>query len=112
MLAKKPTAKRKLAVKREEFITKLFESAQKQLEDIDRRVEAGSRTGPEAERDARAVAALVKVLGALAGDDNTDTGKPADNDEGPRDLDEFRRELARQMDEIVARRTHRAAAGE
>jgi hypothetical protein len=103
---------RNLMAAREDFIGQLVKSAQAQIDDITRRVTAGTRDGAQAERDARATAALVKVLCAM-GRDGKQGDKPeedaADDDEGPRDLDEFRRELGRQMDEIVARRTDRAA---
>lgn len=68
------------------------------------------RTGSDATRCARTLAALTQTLQTLArlraGAAPTDDTDYDDNDDSlPRDIDEFRRDLARRIDAFVARRT-------
>jgi hypothetical protein len=59
----------------------------------------------EVERAARALAALTRTLREL----NALLGRyPVPKDEGPTNLDEFRRELARKMDAVIASRQERS----
>ena len=86
------------------------------MRDIEERLARHQQQPDDRERDARTLAVLVKTMRELVAlDDSRDGGaSPADSehdDGGPRDLDEFRRELARRMDAIVAARTE-GAAGE
>jgi hypothetical protein len=65
------------------------------------------RPPADAERSARTLATLTQTLHALA---RLRAGRPADlgaddDDDMPRDIDEFRRELARRIDAFVASRT-------
>ncbi|MGH6768375.1 MAG: hypothetical protein ACRECO_05060, partial [Xanthobacteraceae bacterium] len=65
----------------------------------------GKRQQPdERERDTRMLAMLAKTLRELSAFDETTTESTDQNDEGPRDIDEFRRDLARRMDAFVERR--------
>jgi hypothetical protein len=94
------------ARKRAALVETLWEGAMLQMQDIVRRLGEGGRDPSEQERDARATAALVKVLRDLDSIDANGKAEPEhDEDDGPRDIDDFRRELARRMDEIAARRT-------
>jgi hypothetical protein len=97
---------------RKEFIARLWRTAEWQVCDIEDRLAAAGQEPAERERDARMLAVLVKTLRELStideggGNDNAG-GADADTEDGPepRDLDEFRRDLARRMDELVASRT-------
>jgi hypothetical protein len=60
--------------------------------------------GSEAERTARTLASLARTLREVVALDSQSSAETDDDDAGPRDLDEFRRELARRMDAIIARR--------
>ena len=98
------------------LVTRLWHTAEQQVRDIERCLAAAGQPPADRERDARALAVLVKTLRELAAMDRQDgdAAKPepnARNDEDVRDIDEFRRDLARQMDAIVAGRADRAAGG-
>jgi hypothetical protein len=93
------------------FVKRLWQTAAKQVQDIQRRLDS---LGVESsERDVRALAVLVKTLRELAAFDEANAAAQTrtdsdDDDYGPRDINDFRRELARKMDAIVSRRTARA----
>lgn len=93
------------------LVSLFFENATLQMHDIKQRISDGARNADERERDARALGALSKVLRDLSAFDATGTSEQAHDDSGPRDIDEFRRELIRQMDDIVARRAARDGRG-
>jgi hypothetical protein len=110
------TARHKLPQEadRQSFIARLWRAAEKQVRDIERRLgEAGQEAG-DRERDARTLAVLVRTLRELAAFDEAAPQQPAvteDDDPVPTDIDEFRRELARRIDALVASRTDGADAG-
>jgi hypothetical protein len=59
----------------------------------------------EVERTARTLASLARTLRDIIAFDDPPAVEPDDDDDaGPRDMDEFRRDLARRMDAIVAAR--------
>jgi hypothetical protein len=96
------------------LVARLWRTANRQVRDIEERLKEVGQGSPERERDVRALAVLVKSLRELAAFDEahpaaTTRTNPEDDDYGPRDIDDFRRELARKMDALVARRTERAA---
>jgi hypothetical protein len=96
---------------RTSLVARLWQSAERQVRDIEGRLKQAAIEPAERERDARLLAVLVKTLRELNAIDDSKRGKGAadqQNDEPPRDLDEFRRELARRMDAFVE---SRAGAG-
>jgi hypothetical protein len=91
------------------LVKRLWRAAEAQVGDIEQRLAAAGQEPPERERDARLLAVLVKTLRELAAFDQAHSAaqsrtEPADDDAGPRDMDEFRRELARKIDAIIAER--------
>jgi hypothetical protein len=93
---------------RASLVTRLWQSAERQVRDIEGRLKQAAIEPAERERDARLLAVLVKTLRELNTIDDSKRGKGAadqQDDEPPRDLDEFRRELARRMDAFVDSRT-------
>ncbi|MGH6768791.1 MAG: hypothetical protein ACRECO_07200, partial [Xanthobacteraceae bacterium] len=89
---------------RKSFVTRLWRTAERQVRDIEDRL-VGKRQQPdERERDTRMLAMLAKTLRELSALDETNTGLTDDNDDGPRDIDEFRRDLARRIDAFVESR--------
>jgi hypothetical protein len=101
--------RRALSGDRSEVVKRIWRTAERQVRDIEERVLRNHEQPPdERANDARTLAVLIKALAGLAAlDDPKD--KPPDNtpndDDGPRDIDEFRRELARKMDAFIAART-------
>jgi hypothetical protein len=89
------------------IVDKLWQSAERQVEDIHKRVTSAGLEPDERERDARMLSVLVKTLRDLAALDDTTMvaghDKPDDQSDA-RDIDEFRRELARRIDALVAGR--------
>jgi hypothetical protein len=101
--------RRKLSGDRVALVGRLWRTAEAQVRDIEERLARHQQQPDDRERDARTLAVLVKTMRELAALDAIRDGgaSPADSDHddgGPRDLDEFRRELARRMDAIVAAR--------
>ena len=96
------------------LVASLFRTAQLQIEEIGRHIGDAARTPAEYERDARVVATLAKVLRDLSNHDAEKAGPDhddSDDDHGPRSIDEFRLELVRKMDAIIARRKARDRGG-
>jgi hypothetical protein len=96
------------------LVARLWRTANRQVRDIEERLKDIGQESPERERDVRALAILVKSLRELAAFDEahpaaTTRTDSDDDDYGPRDIDDFRRELARKMDALVARRAERVA---
>jgi hypothetical protein len=92
------------------LVGRLWHTATLQVKEIQSRL--NSMGQESSERDARALAVLVKTLRDLVAFDEanpaTQTRTDSDDDDyGPRDINDFRRELARKMDAIVSRRTAR-----
>jgi hypothetical protein len=108
--------RRKLSGDRVALVGRLWRTAEAQVRDIEERLARHQQQPDDRERDARTLAVLVKTMRELVAlDDIRDGGaSPAESehdDGGPRDLDEFRRELARRMEAVIAARTE-AGAGE
>jgi hypothetical protein len=106
--------RRALMGNRVSLIARLWRTAERQVRDIEDRIARHQQEPDERERDARVLAVLVKTLRELstldeAQGDATTTGE---DDDGPRDIDEFRRELARRMDAFVASRTGAGIPGD
>jgi hypothetical protein len=112
---KKRPQPRPTSEKRAKLVTRLWRAAQRQVDEIERCTALKERDGSERERDARALAVLVKTMRELTELDAAGApkrGAEENADDGfPRDIDELRRELARRMQAIVARRNE-AVPGE
>lgn len=106
---------------RARLLARLWRAAERQVEEIETRMHAASappgaapRPAAEAEKDARALALIARTLRELvaAEDDASGTrdGAPTnsvppgaeDGDDSGRDLDDFRRELARRLERMRA----------
>lgn len=66
----------------------------------------------EAERRARTLASLAKTLGELARLRAGEQKAKPDHDDVPRDLDDFRRELSRRLEQVVQGRETPSARGD
>ena len=113
-----PTANGKAArlsnAKRQKLVQRLWSAAEAQVADMEIRLAALDGDGATLERDARALGLLAKFLKELVGiecllKEANAPLKPAaklveDDDAPPRDLDAFRTELARRLDEMRASR--------
>lgn len=91
---------------RKTLVNRLWRMADAQVRDIEERLRLNAQPGEERERDARLLSTMVKTLRELRALDAQKTGQePHSQDEqAPRNLDDFRKELARKIDGIVARR--------
>jgi hypothetical protein len=92
---------------RSALAARIQRSIERELDAIERVLDLlQPQNGNEAERAARTLAALARTLREVATLD-TDTSAEADPDDdaGPRDMEEFRRELTRRMESIIAERT-------
>jgi transposase-like protein len=97
------------------IVRRMWRAAEAQVRDIEDRLRQDAREADERERDARMLAVLVKTLRELSALDETQSGPPdtaGGDDEVPRDIDEFRRELARRMDAFVESRTGARVSGD
>jgi AcrR family transcriptional regulator len=105
-----PGAKRAALVKR------MWRTAELQVRDIEQRLKHAMPEPLERERDARVLAVLAKTLRELsaldASQQDNQTIAPEDDDPIPRDIDEFRRELARRIHALVESRTGGRIPGE
>lgn len=99
------------------IVTRLWHAAEQQVREIEQRLAQHGQPSSERDRDARLLSTLVKTLKELAAmdqshdDSATKPESSASDDEDVRDIDEFRRDLARQMDAIIARRANRDSGG-
>ncbi|MBI3435008.1 MAG: hypothetical protein HY056_08010 [Proteobacteria bacterium] len=105
-------SRRRLRGQRDSVIARLWRTAEAQVRDIEERLMRERQEPAERERDARVMAVLAKTLRDLSALDEQCAAPPAPiapedrvDDEGPKDLDEFRAELARRIDAFVASRT-------
>jgi hypothetical protein len=112
------------------LVDRLWRTADGQVREIEDRLFARERDGGEAgdtserECDARLLAVLVKTLRELAALDQANRAaattnaagaaraEPEDDDPVPRDIDEFRRELARRIQTFVSNEHGRAVPGD
>ncbi len=90
---------------RMQIAARIQRSVERELDAVERalaRIAPGNGSG--AERTARTLASLARTLREVVALDSKSTAETDDDDAGPRNLDEFRRELARRMDAIIAGR--------
>jgi hypothetical protein len=100
-------------------VARIMRSAERHVAEIDRRISTGNDKG---EKDARALALLARTIRELTAVDamNRELEQPKmgaaanddDDDRPPDDIDEFRNELARRINALVASRSDRGAAGD
>ncbi len=86
---------------------RLWRTAERQVRDIEDRLRLNLQQPDERERDARVLATMVKTLRELRALQEAEE-EPSGEDEGPSNLDDFRRELARKIDGIIAARSEHA----
>ena len=92
---------------RRQLVAKLWSTAERQVDEIEQRLAGVGQQSSEPERDARALAVLVKTLRELVAFDEAHPAaqtRTEPEDDEPRDMDEFRRDLARKMEAIISRR--------
>jgi hypothetical protein len=102
-----PRERRRLTGNRVGLVRRIWRAAEGQVRDMEDRLLASEQEPSDRERDARTLAVLARTLRELAVLDErrggTTTQSETDDDEPmPRDIDEFRRDLARRMDEFAA----------
>ena len=85
-------------------VKRLWRAAERQVRDIEDRLRLNQQQPDERERDARVLAITVKTLRELRALQDAEE-ETREDDKAPADLDDFRRELARKIDGIIARRT-------
>jgi len=94
---------------------RLIRTAEGQVREIELRLSLPDRSGPERERDIRMLAMTVKSLRDLSlmesGGRGKGQGAVAAAEEPPRDIAQFRRDLARRIHRIVQERQARQQAG-
>lgn len=85
-------------------VVRVWQAAQKQVEEIERRMTNGGLSLAERESDARVLASMARALRDLSViDEGSKPGEELAADERPpRDLDELREALARKLDEFAA----------
>ena len=96
-------ASEQAAVSREALVARLWRAAERQVSAVERRID----TDKGEDRNAHSLAVLVKTLRELSALDAAAGrgGASEDDDAGPRDIEEFRNELAREIEAFVASRT-------
>jgi len=96
---------------RKTLVARLWRMADQQVRDIEERLQLDGQEPVERERDARMLATMVKTLRELRALDaqQAKLEPPPQDEHEHQSLDDFRRELARKMDNIIARRTDRGA---
>jgi hypothetical protein len=90
------------------LIQRLWRTAERQVRDIEDRVRLQLQDSGERERDARVMAIVVRTLRDLRALDTAEEEASRENDDTG-NLDDFRRELARKIDGIIAARNSGAA---
>jgi hypothetical protein len=100
------------------IVQRIWRTAEAQVRDIEDRLIKSGQAPDDRERDTRAMAVLVKAIRELStlNESTTDpaatTERARDDDEVPRDIDEFRRALAERIEAFVERRTGSRVADE
>ena len=119
MTVKSPKAS-SAPLKRKKLLERLWSAAEKQIAEIELRLQRLDGNAAAFDDDARALALLAKLLRELVGiesliDEAKGPSKPLgravlkkataeDDDAPPRNLDDFRRELARRLDQMRSAR--------
>jgi hypothetical protein len=102
------------------LVTRMWRTAERQVEEIEERLAVAGLPLAERESNARTLAVVAKTLRELAAVDEAEQSRkgrkqPADDniddDPVPRDINEFRRELARRINALVDSRTGARDAG-
>lgn len=115
---RRPGTRRSLPSKsdRRMLVVRIWRAANAHMREIEQRLAEAGEPKVARDRDMRSMGSLVKMLRDLEAFGFRDlAAKPkaetaeTDEEEDTRDIDEFRRDLARQMDAIMARRADRAA---
>jgi hypothetical protein len=103
-----PIARRRLCARvgdgRAALVARLWRAAERQVREVEARINAIGLQPAEREGNARTMAVVVKTLRDLAAFDAAQRKQgpeSEDDDPVPRDIDEFRRELARRIRAIV-----------
>lgn len=101
---RKVTGKRRRTLQgtRVSLVTRLWRTAERQVRDVEERLKRAGLDAGERERDARLMAVLVKTVRELTAIDEKNPELAPENDE--RDLDEFRRDLTRKVEAVIAAR--------
>ena len=91
---------------RASLIDRLWRTADRQVRDIEKRLHLDEQAPDERERDARVLATTVKTLRELRALDaaRAEQEPSSEDEQGPDNLDDFRRDLARKIDSIIASR--------
>jgi hypothetical protein len=106
--------KKTLRASRVSLVARLWRTAERQVRDIETRLDASQQEPADRERDARVLAVLVKTLRELHAFDGANLkGKAAQEpvSDDTRDIDEFRRDLARKIDQLAAQYSDEGAGG-
>jgi hypothetical protein len=114
-IAPAPIAQRRAGVRvrhrlgsRAALIKRMWRTAERQVEDIERRVRDAGLELTERESNARMLATVARTLRELAAVDDAkrargkDAAKDDNDDAAPRNIDELRRSLAEKLEAIVA----------
>lgn len=105
---------RRRAGSRAALVTRMWRTAERQVEEIEDRLAIAGLELAERESNARTLAIVAKTLRELAAVDEAEQSRNSkkqppdhdiDDDPVPRDIDEFRRELARRINALVDSRT-------
>jgi hypothetical protein len=99
---------RKRGASRLSLVKRLWRTAEWQVRDIEDRLRLNQQQPDERERDARLLAVMVKTIRELRAMHDADEEASPEND-GPDNLDDYRRELARKIDGIIAARGENSA---
>lgn len=91
------------------LVARLWSTADRQVREIEKRLRRGAQQPTDRERDARVLAVLVRTLRDLNAFDQATKAAgaamdPAEHDDMPTDIDEFRNELARRINAFVDER--------
>jgi len=100
------------------LVTRMWRTAERQVEEIEDRLAVAGLELAERESNARTLAVVAKTLRELSAVDESEKSQkgkkqPSDDDSDaiPRDIDEFREELARRIHALVDRRTGSGGGG-
>jgi hypothetical protein len=109
---------RRRAASRAALVGRLWRAAEQQIDEIELRMRAAGLASADREGNARTFATLVKTLRELAAFDEAQRArKPTsqtmddDDDPIPRDIEEFRRELARRIESFIEDRSDPGVPG-
>ena len=114
-----PIARRRLYPRigggRAALVARLWRAAERQVKEVETRINAVGLQPAEREGNARTMAVVVKTLRDLAAFDAAQSKQGTDSEDDdpvPRDIDEFRRELARRIEALIASRAPSRISGD